>query len=73
MRLSRLLLLGGVAYVVNEFLKTPKGQVVKKDLADKMDGWKREVENMVTNMRNKKTSAPVSQTEVIGYDRSSIY
>lgn len=73
MRLSRLLLLGGVAYVVNEFLKTPKGQVVKKDLADKMDGWKREVENMVTNMRNKKTSAPVSQTEVIGDDISSIY
>ena len=66
-------MLGGGAYVVNEFLKTPKGQVVKKDLADKMDGWKREVENMVTNMRNKKTSAPVSQTEVIGDDISSIY
>jgi hypothetical protein len=72
MRLSRLLLLGGIAYVVNEFFKTPKGQVVKKDLADKMDGWKRDVENMVAGMRSKKSNT-VAETQDIGSDVSSIY
>lgn len=57
MRLSRLLLLAGIGYGINAFLKTQKGKDLKNDLVHRMDGWKKEVENLVSSTRNKTSTA----------------
>lgn len=53
MKLTRLLLLAGVAYGINAFLKTPKGKTIKNDLMHRMDGWKKEVENLASKKTSK--------------------
>jgi len=53
MRLSRLLLLAGIGYGINAFLKTQRGKNLKSDLMHRMDGWKKDVENLVSSSRNR--------------------
>lgn len=56
MRLSRLLLLGAIGYGINAFLRTQRGKEVKNDLMHRMDGWKKEVENLVSNIKSRRST-----------------
>ncbi|WP_276131697.1 hypothetical protein [Polluticoccus soli] len=56
MRLSRLLLLAAIGYGINAFLKTQRGKDVKNDLMHRVDGWKKDVENLVSNIKNRKST-----------------
>ncbi|MCD6064724.1 MAG: hypothetical protein K0R82_2635 [Flavipsychrobacter sp.] len=56
MRLSRLLLLAGIGYGINAFLKTQRGKEMKDNLTHRMDGWRKEVETLVSNIKNRRSS-----------------
>lgn len=64
MRLSRLLLLGAIGYGINAFLKTQRGKEIKDDLMHRMDGWKKEVEHLVSNIKNKRSATSSVETPV---------
>jgi hypothetical protein len=64
MRLSRLLLLAGIGYGINAFLKTQRGKEMKDNLTHRMDGWRKEVETLVSNIKNRRSSTSSVDTPV---------